>query len=182
MFGARTKFRLFDKGSVAGIALGLIAGLVISGALPSVPLRAVASDHTQNFILATGAIDEDTEALFFLDSITGDLNVAVIGKQSGRFNGFFKANVLADMKADASKNPQFLMVTGMCNLRRSGARLQPGKDLVYVTETTTGMVVAYAVPWSPAMHAGGQSGVQPLVKVDSTYIRSAAAQSAHSSK
>ena len=44
------------------------------------------------------------------------------------------------------------MVTGISDLRRGAARLRPGRSVVYIAETSTGLVLAYVIPWSPENH------------------------------
>jgi len=67
------------------------------------------------------------------------------------------------------------MVTGVADLRRGGGtRLQPSRAVVYVAEVTSGLVAAYAVPWSPGLHAAGQTLHQPLVLLAVTQFRATA--------
>jgi hypothetical protein len=155
-----------------GLGLGLILGLLVGGLWPNTPLHATASDRVDSFAMASGYVDDDVEAVYFLDFLTGDLNAVVIGKQSGKFTGYFKANVNADLGVDASRNPRFMMITGNVDLRRAGTRVQYSRAVVYVAEVTTGKVAAYAVPWTNALQQGGQGGVQPLHPVSITRFRS----------
>ena len=123
------------------------AGLVLSGFWPHTPLHAVATDRVDTFAMATGPLDSEVEAVYFLDFLTGDLTAVVLGKQPNSWTGFFQANVAADLGIDPQKNPKFLMVTGMANLRRGGGSpLQPSNAMCYVAEITSGKVAAYAVP------------------------------------
>ena len=60
----------------------------------------------------------------------------------------FRYNVLKDLQVDPAKNPHFLMVTGLADLRSGNhTRGYAGASVVYVAETTTGKAMAYAVPW-----------------------------------
>jgi hypothetical protein len=148
---------------------------MLGGVWPHTPLHATATDRVEAFAMASGYVDEDVEAVYFLDFLTGDLNAVVIGKQSGHFTGYFKANVIADMGIDTAKSPRFMMVTGNVDLRRAGTRMQYSKAAVYVAEITTGKVAAYAVPWTSGLSQGGQGGVQPLVPVATTRFRNGVA-------
>jgi hypothetical protein len=56
---------------------------------------------------------------------------------------------------DVSKNPKYLMVTGVSQLRRTGGQIQPGMSVVYVAEVTGGRIAAYGVPWSRARANSG---------------------------
>ncbi len=132
------------------LAVGLVAGLSLGGVLPEVPLHAVATNSNDTFAIATGPLDQEVEAVFFLDHLTGNLNAFVLNKL-GAFNAFFNRNVLGDLQVNPAQNPRFLMVTGVANLQRTGAAMQPGQSICYVAEITTGRVAAYAVPWNAAM-------------------------------
>jgi hypothetical protein len=154
------------------LATGLAGGIVLGGYWPHTPLHAVATDRAETFAMATGALDTDVEAVFILDFLTGDLKALVQSKQPGAVCGFFERNVAADLGVDPQKNPKFLMVTGMINLRRAGgSRQQPGSSICYVAEITTGKLAAYAVPWTPTMFASGQPQSAPLLLVSKTPFR-----------
>ncbi len=169
-------FRHAVKNPFAWLAIGLIGGVVLSGLLPRAPIHAVATDRIDTFAIATGPVDSEFEAVYFLDFLTGDLRAVVLGKDAGAFTAYFNYNVLQDLGVDPTKNPRFLMVTGMAALRRGGARMQPSISVVYVAEVTTGNVAAYAIPWSRSMHAANQPIMQPLVPVAVTRFRPAAAR------
>jgi hypothetical protein len=155
------------------LGAGFVAGLLLSGLWPQTPLHGVATDRTDTFAIATGPVDNDTEAVYFLDFLTGDLRAVVIGQKPGTFTGFFSYNVNADLGVDPAKAaPKYLMVTGIDHLRREGGtRMQPSSSLCYVAEVTSGKVAAYAIPWSPSMHAANQPNVQLLAPVAVTSFR-----------
>ena len=98
---------------LVAVAVGLLGGLALSGLWPHTPLYAVATDRTETFGMATGPVDTEVEAVYFLDFLTGDLRAVVLGKQPGTWTGFFQANVAADLGIDQQKNPKFMMVTGL---------------------------------------------------------------------
>jgi hypothetical protein len=159
-------------GWLAAAVIGVVGGLVLSGYWPQTPLHAMATDRTETFGMATGPLDAEVEAVYFLDFLTGDLRAVVLGKQPGVWSGFFQANVAADLGIDRQRNPKFLMVTGMASLRRGGgSRLQPSSGICYVAEVGTGKVAAYAVPWSPTMYAAGQPQSWALKLIGVTRFR-----------
>jgi hypothetical protein len=142
---------------LVAVAIGLLGGLALSGLWPHAPLYALATDRSDSYGMATGPLDVEVEAVYFLDFLTGDLKAIVLGQQPGTWTGYFRANVAADLQIDPQKNPKFMMVTGMIALRRSGgSRLQPSNSVLYVAEITTGKVAAYAVAWSPSMYKANQ--------------------------
>jgi hypothetical protein len=170
MFQGRKLRRSIGLGIGIGIGVGVIVGLLFGGVWPQTPLHATATDRTDSFAMASGLVEDNVEAVYFLDFLTGDLNAVVMGRQSGHFTSYFKTNVAADMGIDATKNPRYMLITGTVDLRRA-SRLQYSQALVYVAEITTGKVTAYAIPWSQALQQGGQGGVQPLVPIASTRFR-----------
>ncbi len=142
---------------LVAVAIGLVAGLALSGLWPQAPLYALATDRTDSYAMATGPLDVDVEAVYMLDFLTGDLKAVVLGQQAGSWTGFFRANVATDLQIDPQKNPKFMMVTGMIALRRAGgSRLQPSNSVCYVAEITTGKLAAYAIRWSPSMYRANQ--------------------------
>jgi len=157
---------------LAWLFIGIAVGLVLSGVWPETPLRAVATDRIDTFAVATGPVDEDCEAVFFLDFLTGDLRAVVLSKNTGKFTSFFSYNVLQDLGIDPAKNPRFMMVTGMVNLRRGPGHAGVGRSVVYISEVTTGKVAAYALPWTPQAHLTGAKA--PFIPLDVTRFRAAA--------
>jgi hypothetical protein len=163
--------RFSPTGRLGWLALGAAAGLLAAGFWPQSPLHAVATDRSETFAIATGQIDEGMEAIYFLDFVSGDLRAAVVSRQSGKFNAFFEANVLHTLGVDPSRNPRYMMVTGLADIRRGGPRMQVGRSIVYVAEVTSGRVAAYAIPWGPTTVAAGQVIQQPLMLMDVTTFR-----------
>jgi hypothetical protein len=144
------------------IALAIIAafffGVLAANYWPNVPLHAVATDRNEGFAMATGYCDEQVEAVYFLDFLTGDLSAAVVSKQTGRFNAFYTYNVVGDLSANPGKAPRYLLTTGSADLRRSGGKAASlSRSLVYVAELNSGKVAAYAIPWSSSAWNAGQS-------------------------
>jgi hypothetical protein len=163
--------RTLSSSRIAWVVIGLVGGLVLAGFWPQCPLHAVSTDRCQTYAMASGALDEDVEAVYLLDFLTGDLRGAALNRQTGKFTAFFAENVVDELGVDPSKHPSYLMVTGMANLRRGGARLQPSMAVIYVAEVTTGRVAAYSVPWSPAAHAMGRPIQQPMMLLDVSAFR-----------
>ena len=149
---------------VAGLVLGLIAG----GMWPSTPLHAVATDRCSTFAMATGPVDDEFEAVYFLDFLTGDLSAVVLGKNANAFTARFQRSgdkIVADLGIDATKKANYMLVTGMTSFRGTTGQLRPGMASVYVAEVTTGRVAAYSILWSKNAHATGrpvQAYLQPV--------------------
>jgi hypothetical protein len=148
----------------AGVILGLVVGLNAAGLWPSIPLHATATQGVDKFAFATGLVDQEVEALYFLDFLTGDLSASVINPKTGKFNSLFTRNIAADFGA-AGKGTRYMMVTGTADMPRGRNNFQYAKSIVYIGEATTGQVAAYTIPWSSTEQAAGrpQKGeIQPL--------------------
>jgi hypothetical protein len=159
------------------VAVAMAGGFVLGGFgfWPHTPVRAMATDRTDSFAMATGALDNEVEAVYFLDFLTGELRALVVGKQARTWSGFFTANVANDLKIDVQRNPKFMMVTGVATLRRAGgSQVQPSAAACYVAELTTGKVAAYVVPWSPSMYKSGQQQSSSLALIGVTPFRAGA--------
>jgi hypothetical protein len=158
-----------------GLVIGGLAGVLVSGLLPSNSAHGVATDRYENFAIATGPLDNEVEAVYFLDFLTGDLKAAVLNINTGTFTAFYSYNILQDLGIDPAKNPRYLMVTGVADLRRvGGSNVRPGASVVYIAELTTGKIAAYAVPWSPDLHKRGAPFQGALMPLDVTQFRTTA--------
>jgi hypothetical protein len=138
----------------AGIGVGLVVGLNLSGLWPSVPLHATATHGLDKFAIATGLVDDSVEALYFLDFLTGDMRAAVINPKTGKFNSFYTRNIAADF-GGAGRSSGYLLVTGFVDMPRGTANFQYSKSIVYVAEASTAQVAAYTIPWNSSKQAAG---------------------------
>lgn len=158
----------------AGLALGLVVGLNVAGIWPQVPLHAVATHGQDNFAICTGPLDENVEGIFVLDAVTGELKGAALNVQTRLFTTWFEHNVARDLPAATSKNPQYRIVTGMTNIRQVVNAGQLGRTVIYVAETTSGLVVAYGVPWVSGRSTSPIRLKEPLVLLDRWQYRNIA--------
>jgi hypothetical protein len=141
------------------LALGLVAGIVLAGFWPSMPLHAVATDKVDTFSMATGPCGDDVEAVYFFDHLTGDLYAYIVGRAvNGGIGpmGRYYHNVSDDFKANGEK-AKYLMVTGLANLVRGGrtGTIQPAHAVVYIAELSTGTAVAYGMPYNAQAYRAG---------------------------
>ena len=101
---------------LVAVLVGLVGGVALCQFWPrtefEIPIRAMATDRIDTYGMATGPLDSELEAVYFLDFLTGQLTAVVAGKQGGIF-GTLQANVAADLHVDPQRNPKFMMVTGL---------------------------------------------------------------------
>ena len=162
------------------IVLAAIAGFAIGRSvrqpkvqLPPIPIHAYATDNTENLVIATGQVSDELEGVFFLDTLSGDLQCTVFSMQAGSFNSLFRANVLKDLQLEATKKPDYLMVTGQIRANSRIAR-NFGYSIVYVAEANSGRFAAYAVPWQKNADSAGRPQTGDLVLLDVENVRTAA--------
>jgi hypothetical protein len=130
-----------------GIIIGAVVAANVAGLWPQIPVHATATHGQENFAIATGPIGIDVEAVYILDYLTGELKAAVLNLQTGKFMSFFERNITKDLATGTGKNPRYLMVTGMADMRKGGQG-QLGSSVVYIAEFTSGQIMAYALPWT----------------------------------
>jgi hypothetical protein len=153
------------------IGVGLLAGVALSFFLPAAPTYAVATQGIDNFILATGLVDNNVEAVFFLDGLTGDLKGSVVNLSNGQFVTFYQSNVLKDLMVDGAKQPKFLMVTGAAALRHGPSQVQPGLCVVYVAEVNSGVLAAYGIPWNGGRNLVATAQYNPFILLSKWPLR-----------
>ena len=140
-----------------GLLLGLSAGLAVHIGIDSrrstarlpleeLKLQASASHGADTFAMATGIVD-DTEAVFMLDYLTGELQCYVINPRTAKFGAMFKTNVWKEMPVAKGKGkPSYVMCTGTWSYKggsTGGGKF--GDCVVYVADANTGDFAAYSV-------------------------------------
>ena len=140
------------------------------GSWPAEQVHATATQGSGNFAIATGFVDDGVEALYFLDFLTGDLRAVVMSRRTAEFDAFFEYNVQQDF-GRTSKNPKFLMVTGLVDLPRGRGTTQLGSSLIYIAEATSGQVFSYALPWNSSLYAAGKPQTGGFINMGGGSIR-----------
>jgi hypothetical protein len=155
----------------AAMVGGLLSGVVLQrfgspgddrpladGFFRAINAHASATNSQESLILATGEIDTTMEAVYTLDPLTGELRGAVLNPAKGGIAGRFSyPSVEKDF--DGVKNPKFLMVTGIADMRQGYRGVKFARSVVYVAEATSGKVMAYGVPWDTTKAASPQGYV-----------------------
>jgi hypothetical protein len=157
---------------IAAVGLGYWFGSSSSPqamALPPELLHATATHGGSNLAVATGQIDDDSEGIFFLDFVTGDLQCWVFYPRTGAFGAKFTTNVGAQLPG--GKNAEYLMVTGGVLAKQAGANARLANSLVYVVDVRSGLFAAYGLPWNKASENSGQPQMGQLVSVGGGQFR-----------
>ena len=163
-----------------GMLLGLVAGLAIhfgmdakNSGSPTLPLeelklRAAASHGSETFAMATGAADENVDAVFLLDYLTGDLTCCVLNTRTAKFNAIFKTNVWKELPVEKGKKATYVMCTGTWNPLKGGAGgARPADCILYVADCNTGYFAAYSFPWQSGLSNNvGVGGAGAMVTLD----------------
>ncbi|HEY1784130.1 MAG TPA: hypothetical protein VGG30_01230 [Pirellulales bacterium] len=158
---------------VLGIVIGAVVAANVAGLWPQVAVHATATHGQDNFAIATGPLAANIEAVYILDYLTGELKAAVLNVQTGKFMSFFEHNITKDFPAGATKNPRYLMVTGLADMR-SGGQGQFGNSVVYVAEFTSGQIIAYGLPWTMARAQALEPFKGQFIPLDGMKFRAAA--------
>jgi hypothetical protein len=157
-------------GPAAVIAAAFLAGLGIGRDAPLLPLpraRAMSSVADDSFAVCTTAIDGTMEAFFMLDFQTGDLTGGVLNPNTAKFTTSYRHNVLKDLgfKPGQVKSPRFLLVPGRAAFTgNAGSRM--AQSTLYVTDASTGVTVAYGIPWSPQQSTTPKPVMAELLPLD----------------
>lgn len=166
-FRSRSGVQLFAALSAFGLCVtaAVGGGFWLGSSRNSHPLpllNAATAASSSTMAVATGQISDNAEGIFFLDFITGDLQCLVYYPQMGTFGARYYTNVLQQLPG-TGRNSQFLLVTGTSISIGSSGGPRPGNSLVYVTDATSGMFAAYAVPWDRTAESGRRLQSGPLV-------------------
>lgn len=162
--------------AAALFAAGIAVGIVAAPRSPLAKVQAVTSLADESFAVCTVPLNGVVEALFMLDFETGDLSGGILDTSvtPPRFASGYKHNVLKDLgfKAGQVKNPKFLLVSGIADMPAAGG-MQFANSILYVTDSSTGTTVAYAIPFSAQ-----QAGMVELVPLDVARPRGGGAKAA----
>jgi hypothetical protein len=128
-------FRALSGHSGAWLLAGLVQGQ---------PSYAVATDHADDFAIATGPLTNELEAVYLLDFKSGRLMGSVLNRQAGKFQAFYERNLASDFNLAARAKPKFIMVTGVAQVARAQV---PINHCLYVAEVNSGKMAAYFMPY-----------------------------------
>lgn len=137
---------------VAGIGLGIFLERMLhedASLSLEIPVLAQASSYGEDgYVTGTARLEDDLDAFYFFDGLTGDLKVLAINPRTGKFMAEFSHNIVKDFKLENDvKNPKFMVVTGVADLveKGLGGNQRWGTSLFYVLERTSGKAVCYGI-------------------------------------
>ncbi len=129
------------------LTIGLIGGLMVAQLWPQKTVQAVATDRDAQFAITTVPTgNEQPDAVFVLDFLTGRLTGGLMNPQTAAFTNFYVANVAVDFDIDPSVKPKFAIIPGQGYIPNKGG-LQVASGLFYVAELNSGVVLAYSFPF-----------------------------------
>jgi hypothetical protein len=179
-FVAMASKHFFSMAGLAALAAAFLAGNLIGQGGPTplgMPIaRAMSSLADESFAVCTATMDGVTEGFFVLDFETGDLTGGVLNQNTAKFGTAYRHNVLKDLgfKPGQAKSPRFLMVPGRVAFAGpTGNRM--AQSVIYVTDASTGVTVAYGIPWTAQQSAGARGGILELNPLDMARPRGGAA-------
>jgi len=112
--GKRTAFGLGLSAGLlvgAGMLVGCLVTMQWKSEAPQVQMmQASGGAAGEYFAMAVGRIDEQTEGVYFLDYLTGQLECRVLNARTGRLGGVFKHNVIADLGVDKAKKASYVLI------------------------------------------------------------------------
>jgi len=135
---------------VAGFGLGIFwGGLLHDDASLSleIPVLAEATSYGEDgYIAGTARLEDDLDAFYFFDGLTGELKVLAINPRTRKFMAEFSHNIVKDFKLEKDvKNPHFMVVTGTVDLVESDGKLRWGSSVFYIVERTSGKAACYGI-------------------------------------
>jgi hypothetical protein len=146
-----------------------VASTLDTSRIPPEVLRATATHGGANLAVATGRVSEEADGIFFLDYITGHLQCWVYYPRIQQFGAKFETNITRELPA--TKNAEYLLVTGETQPAASSSNARPGGCLVYVVDVKSGLFAAYTMPWTRAAETSGQTQQGPLIFVQGGQYR-----------
>lgn len=162
--------------TMALVVAAFAAGSFLGRGQPLPRAQALSSLSEGSFAVCTAPIDGNTEGFFILDFETGDLSGGVLNQNTAKFTTSYRHNVLEDLgfKPGQVKEPRFLLVPGRASFSgNAGGRM--AQSVLYVTDATTGVTVAYGIPWTPQASNASKAVLSELRPLDIARPRGGAA-------
>jgi hypothetical protein len=163
------------------VAVGAVAMVAdVGGTLPR--LHAQAGYGSENVTIATLSVRPPQfrrlDMVVVLDHGAGELSAYLLDPATRRFLVQYKRKeVYRDFDLPRTRVAKFGMITGWAEMRPlNGYQFAPGA--IYITEETTGQMIAYGVPFSRSWRTDQVRRHLPLLPVDRVTFRQSPTPSA----
>lgn len=151
--------------SAVGLGAMIGAGILVYRFGGPGTVYASATHGTENLTAATGFVEGGAEAVIYLDHVTGELTGYVLSTTTWQVVANYRhPGVNQDLQLANVKSPKYSVVTGTTNFKPKGAN-RLGSCVVYVAEETTGLMVAYGMPWDAGNMTRTAAQNRPFVKL-----------------
>lgn len=151
-------FRKLASQSGVWVVVGVLLGIAVTLVLQGRPMYATATDHADEFAIATALREDAIELVYLLDYRTGRLVSTSLNQQTGQFLPFAERNLASDFGLTGGRSatkPKFAMVTGISELvSRAGV---PVRHALYVVELNSGRLNAYTTLYGGQGAGGAQN-------------------------
>ncbi|MDO4550860.1 MAG: hypothetical protein Q4C96_06370 [Planctomycetia bacterium] len=143
-------------------------------------------DRLEGFITCAGTIESNVEALYVLDTISGNLSAAVMAKKGSGFQAKYSGNVTSDLQkaitlannVQTSKKgksrtntlrsvqmpsqPKYIMTTAAHDNSERRGNVSYASSALHITEVNTGITLTYVLPWNRTAHASNAPFTQEI--------------------
>lgn len=143
------------------LVVSLLAGILLLQALSErgpQTAYAMTAHGTDKKTMVTVPLDAGMEAVVTLDHVTGDMTGYVLNRVTGQFFIRYRHNITKEFPEHAGS---YLMATGLADFRGFNNNTRIASGVIYVSEESSGRVVAYALPWN-TQFATSNAGNQDL--------------------
>ncbi len=147
--------------SVASVAYHMGANRPRLANLSDAVLHATATHGGTNVAVATGQVGEESEGIFILDYVTGNLQCWVYYPRLQAFGAKFSTSI--NQQLPQTKNAEYLLVTGVSFAQQATSNARPAGCICYVVDTKSGMFAGYSLPWNRSAELSGQTQSGQLV-------------------
>jgi hypothetical protein len=141
---------------------GILIGMACSYYLPHEPAYAEATESSSKFAVCTAQTTVgNTDAVFVLDFVTGQLVGGSHNTQAGAFTQTWVHNVAADF--NAGDDAEYVMVPGFVSLR-GGANATPALGGIFIAELNSGLVNLYGFNYTQGNRVAQGQPMVPIAQ------------------
>ncbi len=132
----------------AGVFVGMALQFDRGPDIAPLKLHASASSTGKSVSLATGLVDDQTEALFILDHLNGNLQCWLINERTNELGAVYRTNVLAALGGGKEGgDADLVMTTGVFEFNNRGSA-RPANCVAYVADGNSGKAAAFGFTYN----------------------------------